>query len=131
MEHVHYKQSVFYVFEVTTLADGDRASALLAARLPGALAFQPQRWTNRPGAGTFQHTETETVNEETEEKGGMILEVVSKGSYKSNLMHMDVGCVYRLAQHDLHVPEQILTDWCNIVALTPAFLIKLDAAPAA
>eukprot|EP00983_Pelagomonas_calceolata_P045883 1139904-Pelagomonas_calceolata.AAC.1 len=35
-----------------------------------------------------------------------ILKVVSKGSYGSNLIHMDVGSADRLAQHDVHITEQ-------------------------
>eukprot|EP00983_Pelagomonas_calceolata_P015008 477638-Pelagomonas_calceolata.AAC.1 len=37
----------------------------------------------------------------------MILKVVSKGSYGSNLIHMDAGSADRLAQHDLHITEQV------------------------
>eukprot|EP00983_Pelagomonas_calceolata_P052959 1143082-Pelagomonas_calceolata.AAC.3 len=37
----------------------------------------------------------------------MILKVVSKGCYGSNLIHMDVGIADRLAQHDLHITEQV------------------------
>eukprot|EP00983_Pelagomonas_calceolata_P042881 1138697-Pelagomonas_calceolata.AAC.1 len=37
----------------------------------------------------------------------MILKVVSKGSYGSNLLQMDVGSANRLAQHDMHITEQI------------------------
>eukprot|EP00983_Pelagomonas_calceolata_P134908 1162105-Pelagomonas_calceolata.AAC.2 len=37
----------------------------------------------------------------------MVLKVVSKGSYGSNLLHMDVGSADRLAQHDLHTIEQV------------------------
>eukprot|EP00983_Pelagomonas_calceolata_P039665 1137276-Pelagomonas_calceolata.AAC.1 len=36
----------------------------------------------------------------------MILEV-SKGSYVSNLVHMDVGSADRLAQHNLHITEHV------------------------
>eukprot|EP00983_Pelagomonas_calceolata_P070188 1150685-Pelagomonas_calceolata.AAC.2 len=36
----------------------------------------------------------------------MILKVVSEGSYGLNLVHMDVGSIDRLAQHDLHITEQ-------------------------
>eukprot|EP00983_Pelagomonas_calceolata_P070999 1151011-Pelagomonas_calceolata.AAC.1 len=36
----------------------------------------------------------------------MNLKVVSKGSYGSNLIHMDVGSSDHLAQHDLHITEQ-------------------------
>eukprot|EP00983_Pelagomonas_calceolata_P024589 774246-Pelagomonas_calceolata.AAC.1 len=36
----------------------------------------------------------------------MILKVVSEGSYGSNLTHMD-GSTDRLAQHDLHITEQV------------------------
>eukprot|EP00983_Pelagomonas_calceolata_P054281 1143635-Pelagomonas_calceolata.AAC.12 len=38
---------------------------------------------------------------------GMILKVVSEGSYGPNLLQMDVGSADRLAQHDLHITEQI------------------------
>eukprot|EP00983_Pelagomonas_calceolata_P050020 1141767-Pelagomonas_calceolata.AAC.7 len=38
---------------------------------------------------------------------GLILKVVSEGSYGSNLIHMDVGSADRLAEHDLHVTEQV------------------------
>eukprot|EP00983_Pelagomonas_calceolata_P126719 1161333-Pelagomonas_calceolata.AAC.7 len=37
----------------------------------------------------------------------MILKVVSEGSYGSNLLQLDVGSADRLAQHDLHITEQI------------------------
>eukprot|EP00983_Pelagomonas_calceolata_P046204 1140058-Pelagomonas_calceolata.AAC.1 len=37
----------------------------------------------------------------------MILKVVSKGSYGSHLLQMDAGSADRLAQHDLHVTEQV------------------------
>eukprot|EP00983_Pelagomonas_calceolata_P084766 1156422-Pelagomonas_calceolata.AAC.3 len=37
----------------------------------------------------------------------MTLKVVSKGSYGSNLLHMDVGSADRLAQNDLHITEQV------------------------
>eukprot|EP00983_Pelagomonas_calceolata_P026961 847379-Pelagomonas_calceolata.AAC.1 len=38
---------------------------------------------------------------------GMILEEVSKGPYRSNPIHMDVGIAGRLAQHDLQITEQV------------------------
>eukprot|EP00983_Pelagomonas_calceolata_P108021 1159409-Pelagomonas_calceolata.AAC.5 len=34
----------------------------------------------------------------------MVLKVVSGGSHRSNLVHVDLG---RLAQHDLHITEQV------------------------
>eukprot|EP00983_Pelagomonas_calceolata_P076799 1153577-Pelagomonas_calceolata.AAC.1 len=37
----------------------------------------------------------------------MILKVVSGGSYGSNLVRVDVGSADRLAQHDLHITEQV------------------------
>eukprot|EP00983_Pelagomonas_calceolata_P125015 1161172-Pelagomonas_calceolata.AAC.8 len=39
----------------------------------------------------------------------MISKVISEGPYGSNLIHMavDVGSVDRLAQHDLHITEQV------------------------
>eukprot|EP00983_Pelagomonas_calceolata_P081608 1155628-Pelagomonas_calceolata.AAC.3 len=37
----------------------------------------------------------------------MILKVVSKGSYGSSLVHMDVGSADRLAQHDLYITKQV------------------------
>eukprot|EP00983_Pelagomonas_calceolata_P043082 1138766-Pelagomonas_calceolata.AAC.1 len=37
----------------------------------------------------------------------MILKVVSGGSYGSYLVHMDVGSADHLAQHDLHITEQV------------------------
>eukprot|EP00983_Pelagomonas_calceolata_P013900 445000-Pelagomonas_calceolata.AAC.1 len=37
----------------------------------------------------------------------MILKVVRKGSYGSNLIHIDVGSADRLAQHDLQITEQV------------------------
>eukprot|EP00983_Pelagomonas_calceolata_P022018 691114-Pelagomonas_calceolata.AAC.1 len=37
----------------------------------------------------------------------MILKVVSEGSYGSNLLQLDVGSADRLAQHDMHITEQI------------------------
>eukprot|EP00983_Pelagomonas_calceolata_P127398 1161400-Pelagomonas_calceolata.AAC.5 len=46
-------------------------------------------------------TERQTV------AGRMILKVVSKGSYDSNLLQMDAGSANRLAQHDLHITEQV------------------------
>eukprot|EP00983_Pelagomonas_calceolata_P121642 1160818-Pelagomonas_calceolata.AAC.1 len=36
----------------------------------------------------------------------MILKVVSKGSYGSNFLQMDVGSADRLTQHDMHITEQ-------------------------
>eukprot|EP00983_Pelagomonas_calceolata_P029908 936431-Pelagomonas_calceolata.AAC.8 len=39
-------------------------------------------------------------------------EAISESSYGSNLVHMDVGSADRLAQHDLHVPEQRWTTAC-------------------
>eukprot|EP00983_Pelagomonas_calceolata_P079551 1154740-Pelagomonas_calceolata.AAC.1 len=37
----------------------------------------------------------------------MILKVVGEGCYGSNLLQMDVGSADRLAQHDLHITEQV------------------------
>eukprot|EP00983_Pelagomonas_calceolata_P060685 1146484-Pelagomonas_calceolata.AAC.6 len=37
----------------------------------------------------------------------MILKVDNEGSYGSKLIHMDVGSADRLAQHDLHITEQV------------------------
>eukprot|EP00983_Pelagomonas_calceolata_P074739 1152675-Pelagomonas_calceolata.AAC.3 len=37
----------------------------------------------------------------------MILKVVGEGSYGSNLLQMDVDSANRLAQHDLHITEQV------------------------
>eukprot|EP00983_Pelagomonas_calceolata_P000395 13014-Pelagomonas_calceolata.AAC.1 len=37
----------------------------------------------------------------------MILKVVSEGSYGSNLLQMNVGSADHLAQHDMHITEQI------------------------
>eukprot|EP00983_Pelagomonas_calceolata_P022446 705805-Pelagomonas_calceolata.AAC.1 len=37
----------------------------------------------------------------------MILKGVSEGSYGSYLLQMDVGSADRLAQHDMHITEQI------------------------
>eukprot|EP00983_Pelagomonas_calceolata_P067595 1149527-Pelagomonas_calceolata.AAC.3 len=37
----------------------------------------------------------------------MVLKVDSKGSYASNLMHIDVCSADRLAQHDLHITEHV------------------------
>eukprot|EP00983_Pelagomonas_calceolata_P011409 367738-Pelagomonas_calceolata.AAC.1 len=37
----------------------------------------------------------------------MILEVVREGSYRSKLAHMDEGSADRLAQHNLHITEQL------------------------
>eukprot|EP00983_Pelagomonas_calceolata_P042327 1138461-Pelagomonas_calceolata.AAC.1 len=37
----------------------------------------------------------------------MILEVVREGPYMSKLVHMDVASADRLAQHDMHITEQI------------------------
>eukprot|EP00983_Pelagomonas_calceolata_P051400 1142385-Pelagomonas_calceolata.AAC.4 len=37
----------------------------------------------------------------------MILKVISKGSYGSNLLQMDVGSADRLVQHDLHIIDQV------------------------
>eukprot|EP00983_Pelagomonas_calceolata_P022476 707253-Pelagomonas_calceolata.AAC.1 len=61
----------------------------------------------------------------------MILKVVSEGSYGSSLFQMDVGSADRLAQHDLHILSKSLTALYLHTSLTPAFLIKLDAPPAA
>eukprot|EP00983_Pelagomonas_calceolata_P069182 1150284-Pelagomonas_calceolata.AAC.2 len=60
----------------------------------------------------------------------MILKVVSKGSYGSNLIHMDVGSADRLAQHDLHITEQISNRVIPPYLFDPSILIKLDAPPA-
>eukprot|EP00983_Pelagomonas_calceolata_P088343 1157180-Pelagomonas_calceolata.AAC.9 len=47
------------------------------------------------------------VTERHNNASRMIMKVVSKGSYGSNLRHMyDVGSADRLAQHDLHITEQ-------------------------
>eukprot|EP00983_Pelagomonas_calceolata_P058691 1145600-Pelagomonas_calceolata.AAC.1 len=61
----------------------------------------------------------------------MILKVVSEGSYGSNLVHLDVGSADRLTQHDLHITEQVPNRVLPPYLLHPAFLIKLDAPPAA
>eukprot|EP00983_Pelagomonas_calceolata_P134379 1162056-Pelagomonas_calceolata.AAC.4 len=62
----------------------------------------------------------------------MILKVVGKGSYGSNLLQMDVGSADRLAQHDMHITEQISKQRVKPSYLfSPAFLIKQDATPAA
>eukprot|EP00983_Pelagomonas_calceolata_P040927 1137826-Pelagomonas_calceolata.AAC.1 len=37
----------------------------------------------------------------------MVLKENSKGSCGSNVIHMDIGSADRLAQHDLHITEQI------------------------
>ncbi len=37
----------------------------------------------------------------------MILKEVSEGSYGANLVHVDAGSSDRLAQNDLHVPENV------------------------
>eukprot|EP00983_Pelagomonas_calceolata_P053434 1143291-Pelagomonas_calceolata.AAC.1 len=37
----------------------------------------------------------------------MNFKVVSKGSYGSTLVHMDVGSADRLAQHDLNITVQV------------------------
>eukprot|EP00983_Pelagomonas_calceolata_P032644 1023438-Pelagomonas_calceolata.AAC.1 len=37
----------------------------------------------------------------------MILKVVSEDFYGSNLLQMDIGSADRLAQHDLHISEQV------------------------
>eukprot|EP00983_Pelagomonas_calceolata_P004148 134963-Pelagomonas_calceolata.AAC.2 len=58
----------------------------------------------------------------------MILKVVSKGSYGSNLVHMDVDRADRLAQHDLHITELVVQ--YLYPSSTPVFLIKLDTNPA-
>eukprot|EP00983_Pelagomonas_calceolata_P003028 100214-Pelagomonas_calceolata.AAC.1 len=39
--------------------------------------------------------------------GRMLLKVVSKGSYGSNLLQMDLGSADLLAQYDLHITEQL------------------------
>eukprot|EP00983_Pelagomonas_calceolata_P005162 167908-Pelagomonas_calceolata.AAC.1 len=44
---------------------------------------------------------------------------------------MDVGSAARLAQHDLHITERISNHVIPPTSLTPAFLIKQDAPPAA
>eukprot|EP00983_Pelagomonas_calceolata_P122633 1160925-Pelagomonas_calceolata.AAC.2 len=71
----------------------------------------------------------------------MVLTVVSKGSYGSNLVRMDVGSAGHLARHDLHIIEQVSNRERQVYAsqtviylptsLTPVFLVKLDAPPAA
>eukprot|EP00983_Pelagomonas_calceolata_P004877 159874-Pelagomonas_calceolata.AAC.1 len=38
---------------------------------------------------------------------GMILKLVSEGSYEANLVQLDAGNTSHLAQHDLQVPEQV------------------------
>eukprot|EP00983_Pelagomonas_calceolata_P021110 662115-Pelagomonas_calceolata.AAC.1 len=50
----------------------------------------------------------------------MILKVVSEGSYGSNLMYMDVGSTDRLAQHDLHITNQVSN------RVIPPFLFHLS-----
>eukprot|EP00983_Pelagomonas_calceolata_P023047 725944-Pelagomonas_calceolata.AAC.1 len=47
------------------------------------------------------------VNERHNIASRIMLKVVSKGSYGSNLLQMDEGRAARLAQHDLHITEQI------------------------
>eukprot|EP00983_Pelagomonas_calceolata_P106951 1159288-Pelagomonas_calceolata.AAC.2 len=47
------------------------------------------------------------VTERYEIAGRTVLKVVFKGSYGSNLIHMDVGSADRLAQHDAHIIEQV------------------------
>eukprot|EP00983_Pelagomonas_calceolata_P046061 1139988-Pelagomonas_calceolata.AAC.2 len=37
----------------------------------------------------------------------LVFSFVTKGSYGSNLVRMDVGSADRLAQHDLHITEQV------------------------
>eukprot|EP00983_Pelagomonas_calceolata_P075218 1152901-Pelagomonas_calceolata.AAC.6 len=37
----------------------------------------------------------------------MVLRLVSEGSFGANLVQLDAGNTNRLAQHDLHVPEQV------------------------
>eukprot|EP00983_Pelagomonas_calceolata_P072636 1151808-Pelagomonas_calceolata.AAC.3 len=39
----------------------------------------------------------------------MMLKVASEGSCVSNFVHVDVGSADRLAQHELHIPEQVST----------------------
>eukprot|EP00983_Pelagomonas_calceolata_P035460 1108942-Pelagomonas_calceolata.AAC.1 len=58
----------------------------------------------------------------------MILKVVSEGS---NLLQMDVGGADHLAQHEMHITEQISNRVIPPYLFDPAFLIKLDAPPAA
>eukprot|EP00983_Pelagomonas_calceolata_P014415 458953-Pelagomonas_calceolata.AAC.1 len=36
-----------------------------------------------------------------------MMKLVSEGSYGSNLLQMDVGIADRLAEHDMHITEQI------------------------
>eukprot|EP00983_Pelagomonas_calceolata_P054577 1143747-Pelagomonas_calceolata.AAC.2 len=49
----------------------------------------------------------------------MSLRRVSKGSYGSNLLQMDVGSADRLAQHDLHITERVLIHaWFPATSLT-------------
>eukprot|EP00983_Pelagomonas_calceolata_P022029 691451-Pelagomonas_calceolata.AAC.1 len=60
----------------------------------------------------------------------MILKVVSKDSYGSNLLQMDVGSAGRLAQHDLHITEQISNRDISPYLFDPS-IPDLDAPPAA
>eukprot|EP00983_Pelagomonas_calceolata_P083134 1156093-Pelagomonas_calceolata.AAC.1 len=61
----------------------------------------------------------------------MIWKVVSEGSYGSNLLQMDVGSADRLVQDDLHITERVPNHVIPPYLLTLAFLIKIDAPPAA
>eukprot|EP00967_Tisochrysis_lutea_P050527 scaffold62177_cov19-Tisochrysis_lutea.AAC.1 len=50
-----------------------------------------------------------TVGEHHSIANKMILNVASKGSYESRLIHTNVGSADYLAQHDLHIIEQVST----------------------
>eukprot|EP00983_Pelagomonas_calceolata_P028973 908491-Pelagomonas_calceolata.AAC.1 len=48
----------------------------------------------------------------------MVLKVVGEGSHGSNLLQMHVGSADRLAQHDLHITEQVS------YRVTPPYLLN-------
>eukprot|EP00983_Pelagomonas_calceolata_P115917 1160252-Pelagomonas_calceolata.AAC.1 len=50
----------------------------------------------------------------------MILKVVSKGSYGSNLVQKDVGSADRLAQHGLHIIEQVSNRVIHLYLFDPS-----------
>eukprot|EP00983_Pelagomonas_calceolata_P070599 1150852-Pelagomonas_calceolata.AAC.2 len=51
--------------------------------------------------------------------------------YENVIIHMGVGSADRQAQHDLHIPSMLLIKKVPTSLLTPVFLNKLDATPAA
>eukprot|EP00983_Pelagomonas_calceolata_P037095 1136186-Pelagomonas_calceolata.AAC.3 len=58
-------------------------------------------------SGCQCHVVRNMVTERQDIASRMVLKVVIEGSYGSNIVHMDIKCADRLAQHDLHITEQV------------------------